>query len=29
MAAGVTPKLWELADIVRVMDDWESAQKAA
>jgi IS1 family transposase len=29
MAAGVTPKLWELADIVRVVDDWESAQKAA
>jgi IS1 family transposase len=29
MAAGVTGKLWELADIVRVVDDWEMAQKAA
>jgi len=28
MAAGVTTKLWELADIVRVIDDWEAAQKA-
>jgi hypothetical protein len=29
MAAGVATKLWELADIVRVIDDWEAAQKAA
>jgi IS1 family transposase len=27
MAAGVTSKLWELADIVRVIDDWEATQK--
>ena len=25
MAAGVTDKLWELADIVRVVDEWEAA----
>jgi hypothetical protein len=24
MAAGVTTKLWELADMVRVLEDWES-----
>jgi IS1 family transposase len=29
MAAGVTTKLWELADIVAVIDEWEAAQKAA
>jgi hypothetical protein len=29
MAAAVTPKLWELTDIVRVVDDWEAAPKAA
>jgi IS1 family transposase len=26
MAAGVTPKLWELADMVKVLEDWEAAQ---
>ncbi|MEO8715005.1 MAG: IS1 family transposase [Acetobacteraceae bacterium] len=26
MAAGVTTKLWELADMVRVLEDWEAAQ---
>jgi hypothetical protein len=25
MAAGVTPKLWEMADIVAVLEDWEAA----
>jgi hypothetical protein len=25
-AAGVTTKLWELADMVKVLEDWESAQ---
>lgn len=29
MAAGVTTKLWELADMVRVLEEWESTQKAA
>jgi IS1 family transposase len=29
MAAGVTGKLWEIADIVRVVDDWERRQKIA
>ena len=24
MAAGVTDKLWELVDIVRIVDDWEA-----
>ena len=28
MAAGVTSKLWEMADMVKVLEDWE-AQKAA
>ena len=23
MAAGVTPKLWELSDMVKVLEDWE------
>jgi IS1 family transposase len=27
MAAGVTSKLWEMSDIVRVLDEWEVAQK--
>ena len=27
MAAGVTPKLWEMSDMVTVLDDLESAQK--
>ncbi len=26
MAAGVTPKLWELADMVKVLEDWETPQ---
>jgi len=26
MAAGVTGKLWELADVVRVLEDWEAAR---
>jgi hypothetical protein len=25
MAAGVTPKLWSLTDMVRVIEDWETA----
>jgi hypothetical protein len=25
MAAGVTPKLWEMADIVKVLEDWEES----
>lgn len=29
MAAGVTPKLWEMADMVRVLEDWEAEQAAA
>ena len=27
MAAGVTDRLWELADIVRIVDEWELRQK--
>ena len=27
MAAGVTGRLWELADLVRVVDEWEAAEK--
>jgi IS1 family transposase len=26
MAAGVTPKLWEMADMVKVLEDWEATQ---
>jgi hypothetical protein len=26
MAAGVTPKFWEMADMVKVLEDWEAAQ---
>ena len=26
MAAGVTPKLWEMSDLVRVLEDWEASQ---
>ena len=26
MAANVTPKLWELADMVKVLEEWEAAQ---
>jgi hypothetical protein len=25
MAAGVTDKLWEIGDIVKVLEDWEAA----
>lgn len=24
MAAGVTPKLWEMADMVKMLEDWEA-----
>jgi hypothetical protein len=27
MAAGITGKLWEMADVVKVLEDWETAQK--
>jgi hypothetical protein len=26
MAAKVTPTLWEMSDMVRVLEDWEGAQ---
>jgi hypothetical protein len=26
MAAGVTSKLWEMSDMVKVIEDWESAR---
>lgn len=26
MAANVTPKLWEMADIVNVLEEWEAVQ---
>jgi hypothetical protein len=26
MAAGVTDKLWEIGDIVKVLEDWEAAE---
>jgi IS1 family transposase len=29
MAAGVTPKLWEMSDLVKVLEDWETLQVAA
>jgi hypothetical protein len=29
MAARVTPKLWEMADLVKVLEDWEMLQVAA
>lgn len=29
MAAGVTEKLWEMSDIVRVLEDWELQQRQA
>ena len=29
MAAGVTDRLWELVDIVRIIDEWETAAEAA
>lgn len=28
MAAGVTKKLWEMSDMVRVLEDWEASQAA-
>jgi hypothetical protein len=28
MAAGVTTKLWELSDMVRVLEDWEAGRDA-
>jgi hypothetical protein len=24
MAAGVTPKLWEMSDMVKALEDWEA-----
>ena len=27
MAAGVTGKLWKMSDMVKVLEDWETAQK--
>jgi hypothetical protein len=27
MAAGVTDKLWELSDMVRVIEEWEAGQE--
>ena len=29
MAAGVTAKLWELSDMVKVLEDWEAAKVAS
>jgi hypothetical protein len=29
MAAGVMGKLWEMADMVQVLEDWETLQAAA
>jgi hypothetical protein len=29
MAAGVTPKLWEMSDMVKVLEDWEVAAHCA
>jgi hypothetical protein len=29
MAAGLTAKLWEMADLVKVLEDWEELQAAA
>jgi hypothetical protein len=26
---GVTSKLWEMADLVKVLEDWEAAKEAA
>lgn len=28
MAAGVTGRLWEMADLVKVLEDWEASQAA-
>ena len=29
MAAGVTDKLWEIGDVVKMLEDWESQEKQA
>ena len=29
MAAGVTPELWEMSDLVKVLEDWEASQAAS
>jgi hypothetical protein len=29
MAAGVTDKLWEIGDVVKMLEDWEVSQKEA
>ena len=29
MAAGVTDKLWEIGDVVKMLEDWEGQQKQA
>ena len=29
MAAGVTPKLWEMSDLVKVLEDWEALRDAS
>ena len=29
MAAGVTPKLWEMSDLVKVLEDWEASRDAS
>ncbi len=29
MAAGVTGKLWEMSDMVKVLENWEAVTKAA
>ena len=29
MAAKVTPKLWEMSDMVKVLEDWETSRAAA
>ncbi len=26
MAAGITPKLWEMADMVKVLQDWKTTR---
>ena len=28
MAVGVTPKLWEMSDIVKVLEDWQNQMTA-
>ena len=29
MAGGVTDKLWEIGDVVKMLEDWEAQQKQA